>query len=141
MREFVLNFHSGWRFLVLLALVGTFVYFAYVLATKTDQPKRDKLVSTIFAVMVDIQITLGLILLLIYIVDGGFDAGRHLGHAVPMVLAAPVAHAYTIFGKAVKAPILFKKYQRIVGLLAPIGVLILVIGGLAPLGLGLFQMS
>lgn len=141
MRDFIFNFHSGWRFLVLLALVANVLYFAYVLATKTNQPKRDKLVSTVFAVMVDIQITLGLILLLIFIVDGGFDAGRHMGHLMPMLLAAPVAHAYSIFSKIVKTPVVAEKYQRLVGLLAPIGVLILIIGGLASLELGLFQMS
>lgn len=141
MYDFVFNFHSGWRFLVLLALAANVVYFGYMLATKTKQPKRDKLVSTLFAVSVDIQITLGIILLVLVMVDGNFDAGRHFGHLMPMLLAAPVAHAYTIVGKAVKNQATVEKYQPLVGLLAPIVVLILVIGGLASLELGLFQMS
>ncbi|MCB9435862.1 MAG: hypothetical protein H6673_02580 [Anaerolineales bacterium] len=141
MYDFVFNFHSGWRFLVLLALAVNVIYFGYALATKSKQPKRDKLVSTLFAVSVDIQITLGIILLIIVIIDGNFDAGRHFGHFMPMLLAAPVAHAYTIFGKAVKNQATVEKYQRLVGLLAPIIVLILVMGGLASLELGLFQMS
>lgn len=138
MANFFLNFHSGWRFLVLLALVLNLVYFAYVLATKSGNAKQDKKVSLLFSIVSDTQLLLGLILLIIYIVDGGFDAGKHLGHFFPMLLAVAASHAHSIVQRRI--PLL--QTQRLVGLAAPIVALIFIFGGLAVLdGIGLFTMS
>lgn len=138
MFNFFLNVHSGWRFVVLLALLINFLYFAYVLASKAQDGKQDRRVSLLFSTAADIQVTLGLILLVIVIIDGTFDAGKHLGHLFPMVLAAGASHAHMNVTRRVPA----LQTQRIAGLLAPVVTIILILAGLAALdGIGLFTMS
>lgn len=140
MRDFLLEFHSGWRFLVLLAMAFNFLYFAYVLVTRSGSVKQDRRVGLLFGVAVDVQIVLGFILLIYYAIDGGFDASTHLGHMFPMLLLAPVAHAHSIYSRRAKAA--EKRMAQFVGLLAPAIGLGLVFGGLAVLdGIGLFTMS
>jgi hypothetical protein len=140
MQDFFFEFHSGWRFLVLLAMVVNFLYFGFVLATRAKTAKRDRIISLIFAISADVQITLGIVLLLIFIANGDFSAGTHLGHLVPMLLVAPIAHAYTLYGRLAKSA--SQRQQRVVGLLAPVVALVLILGGLASLdGIGLFTMS
>lgn len=140
MRDFVFNFHSGWRFIVLLAIVATFVYFAYAFFTNQTTAKRDKMMAILFGVSIDIQVLLGIILLLIFVVDGGFDAGKHFGHLFPMLLSVGVAHVPSIYNRRTGG--VDRRRFHMIGMAAPIVVIVLIIGGLAPLdGIGLFTMS
>jgi hypothetical protein len=140
MSDFVLNLHSGWRFIVLLAIAVTFLYFIYAYFTKQTSPKQDKMVAVLFGVALDIQITLGILLLLIVIIDGRFDAGTHLGHLFPMLIAVGVAHVPSAYNR--KTGGADRRRLHLIGIAAPIIVIILIIGGLASLdGIGLFTMS
>ncbi len=140
MREFFLNFHSGWRFIVLLAMLVNFLYFGYVLLTRSGSPKQDRRVGLLLGVTVDVQIVLGFILLIIYVLDDSFVSSTHLGHLFPMLLAVPVAHAHSIYAR--RASQSEKRVHQIIGFLAPVITLALIFGGLASLdGIGLFTMS
>jgi hypothetical protein len=78
--------------------------------------------------------------LLIYIIDGRFDAGTHLGHLFPMLIAVAVAHVPSVYNR--KTGGADRKRFHMIGIAAPIIVIILIVGGLASLdGIGLFTMS
>lgn len=134
--DFVEGLHSGWRYLVLLALAGNFLFFAYAYFSGATSPKQEKQVSMIFAVAVDIQITIGIVLFILHIIEYGFE-GELLGHALPMLLVAPVAHAYTIYSRRDKSG--NARRRQLVGALAPILALILILGGLAAIEAGLLE--
>lgn len=144
MLDFVLNFHSGWRFLVLLGAVVMFGYFVYALVTNGTDAKRDKLVATIFGIIVDIQLTLGILLFILYIFDDAREVkGQQIGHAVTMLLfVAPLAHFYSVYSK--RNPDADPKRRHMVGAAVPVVALIFIIGGILALGGGfdlVFSMS
>lgn len=135
MVDFFLNFHSGWRYLVLLGTLATLVYFIYALVSSADS-KRDKLVMTVWAILVDIQVTLGLILFVLYIFDDAYEIkGQQIGHLFTMLLLVPpVVHFYSIYSK--RNPSADLKRLRTIGVVAPIVALVLIVGGILALGGG-----
>lgn len=135
MVDFFLNFHSGWRYLVLLGTLATFLYFVYVLVSSADS-KRDKLVMTVWAILVDIQVLLGLILFVLYIFDDAYEIkGQQIGHLFTMLLLVPpVTHFYSIYSK--RNPNADLKRLRTIGVAAPIVALVLIVGGILALGGG-----
>lgn len=140
MRDFMLNLHSGWRFIVLLAIAATFLYFLYAYFVKQTTPKQDKLMAVLFGVSIDIQVAIGLILLLIYIIDDGFDSSKHLGHLFPMLIAVGVAHVPSIYNRRTGGA--DRDRFHLIGIIAPILVIVLILGGLASLDeIGLFTVS
>ena len=136
MVDFFLKFHSGWRYLVLLGTFVTLAYFIYALVTSADS-KRDKLVATVWAILVDIQVTLGLILFVLYIFDDAHEIkGQQIGHLFTMLLLVPpVVHFYSIYSK--RNPNADLKRLRTIGIAAPIVALILIVGGILALGGGM----
>ncbi|MBZ0315906.1 MAG: hypothetical protein K8L91_05775 [Anaerolineae bacterium] len=135
MVDFFLNFHSGWRYLVLLGTLATLVYFIYALVSSADS-KRDKLVMTVWAILVDIQVTLGLILFVLYIFDDAYEIkGQQIGHLFTMLLLVPpVVHFYSIYAK--RNPNADLKRLRTIGVVAPIAAFVLIVGGILALGGG-----
>ncbi|MCQ3929233.1 MAG: hypothetical protein DPW16_02145 [Chloroflexi bacterium] len=135
MVDFFLNFHSGWRYLVLLGTLAALVYFIYVLVSSADS-KRDKLVMTVWAILVDIQVALGLILFVLYIFDDAYEIkGQQIGHLFTMLLLVPpVVHFYSIYSK--RNPNADLKRLRTIGVAAPIVALVLIVGGILALGGG-----
>lgn len=135
MVDFFLNFHSGWRYLVLLGTLATLVYFIYALVSSADS-KRDKLVMTVWAILVDIQVALGLILFVLYIFDDAYEIkGQQIGHLFTMLLLVPpVVHFYSIYSKRNASANL--KRLRTIGVAAPIVALVLIVGGILALGGG-----
>jgi cbb3-type cytochrome oxidase subunit 3 len=79
--------HSGLRYLVLLAGLVAVVYFALGLAQKRPYTRAVRTVGAIFSGLMDLQILLGLILVLM-----GRYYPQLIGHIVLMVLAAVVVH-------------------------------------------------
>ncbi len=136
MVDFFLNFHSGWRYLVLLGTLAALVYFIYALISSADS-KRDKLVMTVWAILVDIQVALGLILFVLYIFDDAYEIkGQQIGHLFTMLLLVPpVVHFYSIYSK--RNPNADLKRLRTIGVAAPIVALVLIVAGILALGGGI----
>ncbi len=136
MVDFFLNFHSGWRYLVLLGTLMVFAYFVYALVSSADS-KRDKLVMTVWAILVDIQVLLGLILFVLYIFDDAYEIkGQQIGHLFTMLLlVSPTVHFYSIYSK--RNPNADLKRLRMIGAVTPIVALVLIIGGILALGGGI----
>ena len=131
MREFFLNFHSGWRYLVILALVIMFVFYLYEYLTKTNR-KEERFIDLGVGMIIHTQIGLGILLLIFDIIDGLFEM-RELGHLVMMLLLLPLTLVYS---RRVKiAP---PQLHRMMGLALPIVAFILILAGLTAISRPLF---
>ena len=89
MTEFFVNAHSGWQYVVLLALVAA-LYFAF--ARPTLNPTSSRAYS-IAAIAVDIQVTLGIV---VWILVSGWSLGFVQGwlHPITGLVSLGVLHAF-----------------------------------------------
>lgn len=131
MREFFLNFHSGWRYLVILALIIMFVFYLYEYLTKTSR-KEERLIDLGVGIIIHTQIGLGVLLLIFDIIDGLFEM-RELGHIILMLLLLPLTLVYSRRVKT--AP---PEMHRMMGLAMPVVAFILIFAGLAAISRPLF---
>jgi hypothetical protein len=127
MRDFVLNFHSGWRYLVLLMLIVMFVFYAYEYFTKRKLP-YEKHIDMGYMGVIHVQVILGILLLIVDIFTGWFE-GRLLGHAIVMILQEPLATFYKKY--ATKIEPIDPQRRRLLGMGIPIASLLLIFIGLA----------
>jgi len=134
MTDFLYEAHAGWRYLAYLALLVAFVFFAFLLITRSERTKYERVVGIVFAVVIDIQITLGIILLIIQLLDGIFRS-RTIGHVVIMLLVLPIIHAYSFYARRNPDKL---RNQRIIGMVAPVLAVVLIIGGLMAIDASLF---
>lgn len=116
--------HSGLRYLVLLAAVAAIVALAHALATGRAL-RGARIAAAAFAGLLDLQIVLGLGLLM-----SGRLPPEVVGHLALMVFAAVVTHAGAIVGQ--RSP----SERRELGIrLAAIAVaLVLIAGGIIAIG-------
>lgn len=98
---FVLTLHSYTRWLVALAAVIVIVKFAWGWLKNQSYQKIDRALFSAFSGLLDLQTTLGLIVLLWGgLVDGlGFPANR-VEHAVTMMIAVVLGHLPARWKKA-----------------------------------------
>ena len=116
--------HSGLRYLVLLAALAAVIALAYAFAT-ARAVRAAQLLSTSFTGLLDLQILLGLGLVI-----GGIFPDAVVGHLVMMVFAAVVTHASSIVGQRASSE------RRELGIrLAGIALaLALIVGGILAIG-------
>lgn len=90
MSDFLLNAHSGWQYVVLLAVIVAIV-FSFRSGPEWGGPATR--VYSIAAIAVDIQVTLGIIL---WIVDEGWSHGflQSWVHPLAGLAALGVIHAF-----------------------------------------------
>lgn len=121
MGDFAFNAHSGLRYLVLLAgtLAALYALFGFIRKTPVDKPGM--MLLRIFAVLLDIQVVLGILTLL----TRPFYSAL-IGHLVLMIGAVAISHLAAVRLK--RAPV----EQRGWGLLlaASLIPLALIIGGI-----------
>jgi hypothetical protein len=117
--------HSGLRYLVLLAALVAVLYYGYGLATRRSVDRAANVVGAVFTGTLDLQILLGLILLV-----SGIYYPALVGHIVMMVLAALVAHGSAVLARGQAEP---GRYYgvRLAGVIAT---LVLIVGGVAAIG-------
>jgi hypothetical protein len=92
MTNFVLQAHSGWRYLVILVVVLAIAKSLYGLFTGARWSKLDQTLGMLTPIMFDIQLLLGLVLWIMgqyWSVDNPTAAWEH---PVIMILAVAVAH-------------------------------------------------
>ena len=95
MTDFFVNAHSGWQYVVLLALVVA-LYFAF--ARPTLNPTSSRAYS-IAAIAVDIQVTLGIV---VWILQSGWSLGFVQGWLHPIVGLAALGVLHAFLGRARK---------------------------------------
>ncbi len=91
--NFLFYAHSWLRYLVLLAALAALITLAYSVATGRSQRSARNL-STSFAVVLDLQVLLGVLLVM-----GGVFPDVVTGHLILMVLAAVVTHGAFLIGQ------------------------------------------
>lgn len=131
MREFFLNFHSGWRYLVILSLIIMFVFYLYEYLTKTNR-KEERILDMVVGIVLHTQVGLGILLLIFDIIDGLFEM-REMGHVFMMILILPLTIVYS---KRVKTAT--PEMHRMLGLAMPVVTFVLIIAGLAAISRPLF---
>ena len=115
--------HSGLRYLVLLAGFAAEIVFALGLVQKTPFSKQARIVGSVFAGLLDLQILLGTIL-----VAMGLYTPKAIGHIVMMVVATTVTHATFIRNRKQATP------GYLLPLIGVSGAMALIIGGIFALG-------
>jgi len=103
--DFILTIHGLMRWLVAIAGLIAIIKFAYGWLSKADYTPLDKRIMSIFTILLDINVLLGLILL--FGLDGGFPPNR-LEHATTMILAAVTAHLSAIWRKSPNSAVKFR---------------------------------
>ncbi|MEX2569812.1 MAG: hypothetical protein WD737_00805 [Gemmatimonadota bacterium] len=121
--------HSGLRYLVLLVGLVALAYFVYAAVTKKDDPRTGRIMSSAFAGVVDLQILLGILM----IVFGIFYSAL-IGHVFMMIAAAAVAHGAAVMGRSTPNPARANAI-RLMGVAVS---MILIVGGIMAIGRSVF---
>lgn len=138
MINFFLQLHSGWRYVVVLVTILLALYFLYALISKNTKAKQETTFLKIWTGVVDLQITLGVVLLVAHLIDNSkwyYDS--FTGHWTTMVIAGAVAHVPAIFKRLNGEP--SSQTRRIMGLALPIIFIIIIMVGLQAINLGIFE--
>lgn len=96
----LLSIHGEIRWLVALLAVVIIVKFLIGWLGKRQYASLDKTLLTVYTILMDINVLLGLIVLFF---GGGFS-GPRLEHATTMILAAIAAHMTAIWRKSTDSP-------------------------------------
>jgi hypothetical protein len=88
------DIHSLVRWLIVLAAIAGLIIFALVWLRGYRNPGMERGLRSAFSGLIDIQVVLGVILLI-----GKGLVNYRIEHAVPMVLAAGLAHAPAFWRK------------------------------------------
>jgi hypothetical protein len=118
--------HSALRYLVLAGALAACAYFALALASGRAAPRRDRAIAAAFTGLIDLQLLLGIGVLLL----GRFYPAL-VGHIVMMVVTAMAVHVASFVYRRRKAASVLPLF---VG--AAVGLLLMVAGVMA-LGRGL----
>lgn len=137
MTEFLYNFHSGWRFLVIAMTVIVFAFFLYAYFSKATSYKQERIFLAAWAGIVDIQVTLGIILVVLYLLDDLFY-NQLIGHVVMGFIIAIAAHVPTLYKRFNGDP--SDQVRRIMGIVLPVVAFLFVFISLAAIERGLFEM-
>jgi len=95
--DFILTIHGLMRWLVAIAGLIAIIKFAYGWLSRAEYTPLDKRIMSIFTILLDINVLLGLILL--FGLPGGLTPDR-LEHTTTMILAAVTAHLSAFWRKS-----------------------------------------
>ncbi len=139
MVEFFLQFHSGWRFLVILTTVLVAIFFLVALITNRTKERHEIVILKIWTGIVDTQFLLGIILVGVMLLDGKELYRQLIEHITVGVFVVLVAHAPAIYKRLNGEP--STQTRRIMGLVLPVLMIIMVAIGISALGRGIFEMT
>lgn len=89
--DFIFTLHSHFRWIALSATAIVSVKYIVALAGKKEYSKHDRILGSAFSSVIDIQLLLGLILLISRISAGAFS-GRIAEHITIMIIAVVLVH-------------------------------------------------
>jgi hypothetical protein len=127
--DLLLTIHGEIRWLVALVAIIAIVKFAYGWLTNADYKGVDRILMSVFTVLLDINLLLGLILL----ISLGTGVAARIEHAVTMVIALAIAHSSSLWRRSSVPKTKFRN-----NLLAIIAALVFVIIGVIRLRGGWF---
>lgn len=117
--------HSGVRYLVLLVALVALLMFLHGYLTRRPAGRGDRMVMALFTGVLDLQILLG-----VGLIVAGIFYGALMGHLMMMLLAAVAAHAAGVMARKSSSP------RRTHGIrLAGVALaLLLIVGGVMAIG-------
>lgn len=124
----LLSIHSIIRWLVVIVAVAAMVKFALGWTRRTPFQAADRGLMSAFAGLVDLNVTLGLVMLITWGVQSGEWPMYRFEHAGTMLLAAVVAHATAGWRKRGDDAAQFRN-----SLITVVIVILLIVGGVASL--------
>jgi hypothetical protein len=89
----LVQLHGYWRWVVALVAIVALVKFVMGWLGNKQVTPQDKLIGTAFASAMSIQLVVGLINIVGYVVLGAFNPRVHIEHAVYGFLATGLSHA------------------------------------------------
>lgn len=95
--QWLLTFHGEMRWLVMLVALAVAARSTVGLLAGSDFRGADRALMTVFTILLDLNLVMGLILL--FSLPGGFPANR-LEHGVTMILAIVTAHSSVIWRRS-----------------------------------------
>ena len=124
--------HSGLRFLVLLAALIAIAVLLWGWSARRPFAGQSRAVTAVFTGVLDLQVTLGILLVLFRPWYGAL-----IGHLVMMIAAAFAAHGITVYGRKQEDP----RRAHMISLIGVALALLLIIGGIMSIRSSPFQMS
>lgn len=94
MENFILQTHSGVRWLVVMMTIIAFLYLLWGMLQSRPYDKRTHQVMVVWSSLIGLQWIIGIIL---FILLGAFDVGYRWEHAATMTIALGIAHMYMPF--------------------------------------------
>lgn len=92
MMEFMLQAHSGWRYLVILITIAAIAKYGFSWLTARSWTGMDQMLGTAMPIVYDIQLLLGLLLWIMQQRWTGVVPLSSWEHPVTMILAVVAAH-------------------------------------------------
>jgi hypothetical protein len=124
--------HSGLRFLVLLAALIAIAVLLWGWSARRPFAGQSRAVTAVFTGVLDLQVTLGILLVLFRPWYGAL-----IGHLVMMIAAAFAAHGITVYGRKQADP----RRAHMISLIGVVLALALILGGIMSIRSSPFQMS
>jgi uncharacterized membrane protein SirB2 len=138
MIDLLMDAHSGWRMLVVAATILMILFFLVALLTRSTSASQETLFLRVWPVLIDIQVTLGLLVFIARVVDGEDPQRVWFEHAVLGFVIAFVAHAPAMMRRRGSNA----QNRRVMGLVVPIIVMVLIyVSVRLVLERGLFEMT
>lgn len=103
--ETILTIHGLFRWLIAIVGLIAIVKFAYGWIASVEYTPLDRRLMSIFTIVMDINVLLGLILL--FALPGGLSMNR-IEHTTTMILAVIVAHLSAIWRKSPDSTVKFR---------------------------------
>lgn len=124
--------HSGLRFLVLLAAAIAIAVLLWGWSARRPFAGQSRAVAAVFTGVLDLQVTLGILLVLFRPWYGAL-----IGHLVMMVAAVLAAHGLAVYGRRQADP----RRAHMITLIGVVLALALVLGGIMSIRSNPFQMT
>lgn len=96
---FLFSAHSGFRWLVVLIGVIALVQMILSILGTAASAKRERMLMLVFTISLDIQVTLGIVLLIFDRIAQGAPFTPFIGHVVTLLIALIAGHIFYSRGK------------------------------------------
>lgn len=124
----VLMLHALWRWVVVLVVVAALVKFGLGWLQRKQPDSLDRRLTLAFTTVIDIQVLLGLIVLIGQIISSTLSTAG-IEHVVAMLIVAGVAHLTAMWRKRDDNTVLRNNFFVVLVVLVLIGVGVAVVGG------------
>ena len=129
MYNFLVGLHGGLRWLVVLVAIVAIIKYTLGMVQKGEWQKNDRILMAAFAGMVDLNVLIGIILLLWRGIQESYWARERLEHGVTMLIVIAILHATAKWRRAGTDAMQFRNHLIVV-----VGTMLLIVAGVFVIG-------